>query len=279
MYGLVLILFFYLLYPLKYLDNLNLRRAGASILIGLFAFSTFARATNWANPFDLAESEVAHHPDSPRSNHELAYIYANIDSKDPIGAEMNYLQARHFYERSTALDPNYSNSLFGLIILSSARGKVVEPAWIDELQRRLKNTPFAADTADKLIGLITCQMNDKCHLEKEKIQGLLKTALDNSTLHGPKRAVVLSALSYYLVNFDKDYPAAIAAMYQTIEAAPQELEHRLNLIKFLTALERNEEAKAQLAVLKSLDTLKTYTAEIESQTQLLAQQESSEIKH
>lgn len=279
MYGLVLILFFYMLYPLKYLNNLNLRRGVASVLIGLFAFSTFARATSWANPVDLAQSEVQHHPDSPRSNHEMGFVYANIISKDPAATEMNYLLARQFYEKATALDPNYSNSLFGLIILSSARGKLVEPAWIDELQHRLKNTPFSADTADKLIGLITCQMNGKCSLEKKEIQGLLKTALDNPTLQGPKRAVVLSASSYYLVNFEKDYLAAIAAMRQAIEAAPQDLEYRLNLIKFLTALERNEEAKTELDILKRMDKLNVYAGEIESQMQMLAQQGNNGTKH
>lgn len=269
MYGLLLILFFYMLYPLRYTTNLHARQVAAILLIGLFAFSTFARSNKWANPFELAESEVAHHPNSPRTNGEMANIYANMGTDNKIVLEQNYLLARFHYEKAVELSANYTNGLFGLIILSADRGKTIESEWITKLTQRLKHAAYAPDISNHLLKLVTCQMNGICRLAKNEIEGILQAPLQNPTLTGPNRALALSALSLYLVNIARDYPAALTVMYQTVESVPQEPEYRLSLIKFLIALQRHNEARTQLAILKSMDKMQIYTAEIESQGKLL----------
>jgi tetratricopeptide (TPR) repeat protein len=269
MYGLLLVLFFYMLYPLRFQENLQIRQVAAVIFIGLFAFSTFVRAGKWSNPFDFAESELAHHPNSPRNNGEMANIYANITTSDQNAMEMHYLSARYHYEKAVSLSPNYTNGLFGLIQLSSSRGKTVEAEWINMLEQRLSESKYAPDTGNQLMGLVTCQSKGVCKLPKNHIERILQAPFKNPGLTGPARALALLAWTHYLINLASDYPAAITALQQAIDASPNDLEYRLTLIQFLVALERDEEAQNQLAILKRLDKMGAYAELAESQEKLL----------
>lgn len=274
MYGILLILFFYLLYPLKYINNLRLRQAVAVLLIGLFAFNTFARAGKWANPQDLFQSEVEHHPDSALANGEMGAVYSSIVTPDPVGMVMNYIAAREHFETAVKLDRKDTKPLFGLIMLSASRGKKAEPGWLQELAHRLEATPYAAVTSDKLITLTECQLGGECKLADTEFAGLLQAALRNPTLTGINRAKVLYALSSYTINVAHDYLAALGFMQQMVKAAPQDVAYRIKLIEFLTALRRIDEAKAQLAILKRLDTLQDHSAEIAVQELILSGQDN-----
>lgn len=274
MYGLILTLFFYVLYPLRFKGNLVLRQLVAVLLIAVFAFSTFARAGNWSNPFEFAETEVAHHPNSPRDNGEMANVYANINTSDRTATEINYMIARYHYEKAVRLSPDYTNGLFGLIQLSALRGKTIEPEWIDMLEQRLANAPYAADVGDQLMGLMNCQANGICKLANKDVERILQAPFKNRTLTGPNRALALSARIYYVVNVKRDYPAAISAMQEAIAASPHELEYRMTLIKFLIALQRHDEAKSELDILKRIDTMHVYTSQVELQEKLLNDQRS-----
>lgn len=279
MYGILLMLFFYLLYPLKYINNLRLRQTVAVLLIGLFAFNTFARASKWANPLDLFQAEVEHHPNSALANGEMGYIYSNIFTPDPNGMEMNYISARQHFEKAVSLDRNDTKPLFGLIMLSANRGKTVEPGWLQELTRRLESAPYAAITSDKLINLTKCQLGGNCRLANYELDNLLQAALRNPTLTGSNRAKVLYALSSYTINVVRDYPVALEIMHRMVEAAPQEVAYRFPLINFLVALQRFDEAKKQLSMLKQLNTLQDYSAEIAALEQTLSGQGSNESHH
>jgi hypothetical protein len=273
MYGLLLILFYYLLYPLHYAKNLRLRQVVAMLLIGLFAFNTHSRANRWANPFDLAQSEVQHHPNSLRANAEVANVYSTLTSTDSKAMEAYYLLARRHYENMSNIDANDIYGLVGLIILNASRGKPIEPAWISTLKNRLEHAPTIPVTiGHQLEGLITCQMNKLCNFTHAEIEGLVQAPMHNRTVTGLRRAAVFSAFGYYLVNVKQDYPAALAALRETVELAPLEIPYRLTFASFLSALDYASEAKEQLDIVKSLDKLNIHTAEIEEQRKLLYSQ-------
>jgi hypothetical protein len=268
MYGVVLTMFFYLLHP-KHADTLRIRGILAVTFIGLFAFLTLSRAQDWADPFELNSTEVRHHPDSPRDNDELGNVYANFKTQDKASMESYYLAACYYFQKATTLSPSYTNGLFGLIQLSSAREKPIEASWIDELTFRLQHKPFAADTGSYLIALITCRFNETCKLPDEVIENLLDSSLRNPTLVGSNRASVFSAQSYYLVNIKKDYEAGLVAMNHMVDTAPNLLENRLTLIKYLIALKRFPEAKSQIAILQNMDHKKLYVKEVALRKRLL----------
>lgn len=274
MFGILLPLFFYLLYPLKYADNLPVRKIVAILLIALFAYDTWSRAIPWSNPFDQAKREVENHPGSARDNGEMGNNYATISVQDPAVAETYYQRARYYFEQSAIVDPDYTNGLIGLIIVSASKGKAIDPKWIDDLEHRLRFSAAEPDTGNKLLLLVSCEIQQKCALGRKTLQRLFNAALENPTVTGSRRALVLSALSYKLVDVDKDYPAAISIMHQSVESAPQEFEYRLTLVKFLAALLRTDEARKQLFILERMDTLHTHDAQIRALEKQLASQES-----
>jgi len=276
MLGILFPMFFYLLYPLKQIDNLPLRQFAALLFIALCAYDTWTRSSAWSNPFVLAENEVAHHPNSARNNGQMGNNYANITTADPKLNDVYYLQVRRYYEQSNISDPNYTTGLFALIITSATRDKDIDPSWINELEHRLKTASLQSDIGNQLVDLINCQMEQRCKLSQHDLDRLMKAPLENPAVVGGKRALVLSSLSFYFVDIANDYPAALDAMHQTVALAPQELEFRLTLIKFLIAYMRPDEAKRELSLLKRMDSLNAYTKQIATQEKLIAELENNQ---
>jgi hypothetical protein len=271
MFGILLPLFFYLLQPLQHLQTLRIRQLVAMLLIGLFAYDTWGRAGTWSNPVDLAKSEVEHHPLSARNNGEMGNNYASIRVQNADVANTYYLQARHYYEQSTIVDPDYTLGLFGLIITSSEKNKPIDAQWITELAHRLQFSPAEVGLGDKLILLVNCQIQQTCKLDKQDMEKLIHAALQNTTVTGPLRALVLSGYSTYLVDVAVDYPAAIKVMYETIDTVPQDLGYRLTLVEFLAALRKTDEARQQLAIVKRMDSGNAYRDKILTDEKLLAE--------
>lgn len=252
MYGVVLAMFFYLLHPGFHPRYLLLRRAVSFLLILMFAFGTFSRASAWSNPYDFALTEFNHHPDSVRANIELGYAYDNLVAATPEAEYEYYSLAQKRYERAAQLDKSDIAGLTGLIISSARRGRSVEAAWVDELSLRLAYAPYAAITSDKLLGLTICHLKNECKLRSEWVGNLLDAALSNPTLSGLNRAKVLYGKGSYLVNVMHDYPAASEALYQMVECAPAETASRFFLIDFLIAMRQFEKADAEIKKLSAL---------------------------
>jgi len=269
MYGILLIVFYYLTFPLKYLANLRLRQAAAVLLIGLFALNTYARAGKWANPVTLIESEVENHPDSPRANGEMADIYSRLVSENFNGAEMNALQAQSYYHTATELSTKNTHGLFGMIKLNAVRNRPINPSWIEELTHRLEQPPYAIDNGPKLIDLVNCQIATVCKLPAQKLEGLLQASLRNPGLTHWSRANIYSALHLYRMNISNDYDGAVEALHLAIEAMPDALEYRLNLIKFLIIKKQFSQAGKELAQLKQIDIRQAHGPEIARLNDLL----------
>lgn len=246
MYGVVLAMFFYLLHPVIHVKSLLLRRAASFMLILMFAFGTFSRATAWANPYDFALAEFNHHPNSVRANIELGYVYGNFIAATPEANDEYYYLARQRYEHAAQLDKNDIAGLTGLIISSARRGKTIEAVWIDELSLRLEHAPYAAITSDKLLSLTNCHLKGECKLPSAWVGVLLDSALRNRTLAGLSRAKIFYGKSIYLINVMHDYPGAEAAMQKMIASAPGEAASRFALIDFLTAMGYFDKADAEI---------------------------------
>jgi hypothetical protein len=278
MYGLVLILFFYLLYPLNYLKNLRLRQVVTVLFIGVFAFDTFSRAQQWANPFDLAQSSVEHHPNSVRSNMDMADIYDNIETSDQNAMEVYYQLAQQHYANATKLDSNDVQGLISLIIANQKRNKPIDPSWLNELQYRIERSTITNNDPKRLLVLVACQEKGTCKLTDENIQKLFQGALNNPHLKDWRRAEVLTAYSIYLNNVLHDYARAVEAMFQAVEVQPKEIDYRLNLSNLLIALQRFDEARLQLDAAEKLDKLQIRTNEINRQNKLIAENSKSHVQ-
>lgn len=268
MAGILLALFYYLFYPLKYAGTLQARRFAGVLLIGLLAYGTWSRATHWANPFELAKYDVDNHPDSARDNGEMGNNYAAIDTDDGAVKEAYYQKAKQYYERSAAVDPDYTNGLFALLIVSSGTGREIDPKWVADLAHRLEFSPAEPGIGNKLLLLLQCETSKKCHLQNQTLLDLINAALKNPTNVGARRALVLSSLSYYLVDLTGDYPQALDVLREIVRIDPAQIESRLTLTQFLIAMQKPDEARTELDAARKLDRLNAYTlriAQIEQQ--------------
>ncbi len=253
MYGILLAFFHLLLQPFHKASARIPRRVLVVLLIALFGVDTYSRAAAWSNPYELWHTEIEHHPKSPRTNIEMGSLYANLITPDPLAMGNNYLLARQYYEHANNLQKSNVNGLFGLIQLNTARGLPVERGWLTELAYRLEHETVPANVNDQLVALVACRMQKNCSLSAQDIELLLRAPLRNPRIFGSNKALVHTALTYYLINVAQDYPAAIESINQSIALAPQELEYRLTLVRFLIALERPNDARKQLALLKRID--------------------------
>jgi hypothetical protein len=258
MYGILLIIFYYLLYPLAHLKSLRLRQLGAVLMLGLFAAGTAIRADHWGNLFLLSITEVTHHPLSSRANGEMGAMYGILATTEAKDSEQYYQLALKHFEISTSLQKNSADGLFGLIYYTARLSKTIERDWLTNLERRLEKPPFVGNSGTKLSLLVFCQAEGSCKLAENDLMPLLDAALRNPGLHGRDKASVLSSLSYHLNNVNKDTQGAVRASYQAIEADPVEPEYRKNLVYTLITANRLDEARKQLDIAKKLTYITNY---------------------
>jgi hypothetical protein len=272
MYGFLMCFFYYLLDSNIYPKTLLIRQIVTVLLIGMFSFSTYSRATIWSNPFDLASYDVERHPQSARSNGKMGSIYANINTADTEAMKSYYQLAIRYFDQATLVDNNYTDGLFGAIILNSKRNEPINNKWLIELQRRLQYSPFANNNGDQLNLLIACASTEQCKIDQSSLLPLIESALKNPTLTGANLPIVYTAKANYLISFARDYDGAAKALLQAAETST-DLEYRVSLIRFLIVINRNEEAREQLAILKQKDRLESFRSEIETKLQFIEQQE------
>lgn len=269
MYGLLVVVFYYLLYPLNYLANLRIRQITALLLIGLFAAGTFSRANTWSNAVDFSINEVERHPESARAHSEMGDTYSKFMTNDPLSQDHYYRLAVHHYEKATELNKNSVHGLFGLITLSAIQNKPIAPRWLEELTRRLGEQK-RNDYGNKLVNLIACQAEGKCNIPHESLKKIVQAPLNNPFLHGANLANAYTAWNLYLGNIKKDDPEALHALFRAVEVAPADIHFRLNLVNYLMIKQRFSEAKVELEKLQKMESAKIKMAEINSLNNVIA---------
>ena len=262
MYGILLAAFYYLLYPFQYADTLPMRRLAGVLLIPLLTYGTWSRATYWGNPFELAQYEVTNHPGSARDNGEMGNNYISIKVEDATVKEAYYQRARQYYEKSAEVDPDYTVGLFALLLVNSSTGREIDSKWIAELKHRLEFSALEPATGNTLMQLVQCKISKKCTLDNQTLLDLINASLRNRSANGPRRALILSSLSYYLVDLAQDYPQALEVMRQMVQSQPQEIEYRLTLAQYLVAMQKPQEAEEELAEIRQLDHWNAYSARV-----------------
>lgn len=278
MAGILLVMFYYLLYPLAYLETLKVRQLAALGLVSLFAVSTTTRADQWANSFLLSNIELTHHPLSPRANAEVGAIYGDLalmtrpqDLKDQF-----YEASKTQFEKSVSLQEYGIDGLYGLIYYAAQLNKPVDKVWISTLSEYLEHAPLVSNASNKLFKLVTCNGEGKCKLPKEDIKSLLDATLRNPKLTGMAKAAALSALAYHLANIEGDTQGALRATYQAMQVAPNVVEYRSNLVGFLIAVREFDAARKELQAAQKQDVLNTNTQVLKGLEKSLNDAEASQ---
>lgn len=262
-YGLLLTLFYYLLYPLRHTQSLKARQILAVFFILVLAILTFMRATQWGDPILMKEKEVAHHPDSIRANIAMGAFYAVMPPSSQAEAENFYQGAYTYYAKAAELAPSDTLGLFGLIELNSKHKLPIDESWVHALAGRVEHYPFSPSTGNSLASLEKCMIIGGCTLSPEIMETLIQAALRNPTLQGKAKTQVLFAWSDFLFRIKQNREAATKAAYEAAAAFPKELEFQLTLIKMLINMGKTTEAKTQIERSRLLDKMQVHTASLD----------------
>lgn len=269
-YGLLLIMFYYLLYPLRHIQSLRARQLLAPAFVLMLAGVTFMRATQWGDLVVMNEMAVANHPNSIRSNLDLAVLYAVIPPSSQIEAEENYARAYEHFAQASKLSLSDTLGLFGLIGMNSKRRLPIEETWVRALSGRIERYPFAPSTGNALASLEKCMTKGDCTHPPEVMATLLQAAMRNPTLQGKAKAQVLFTWSDFLFRIKHDRDAAAKAAYAAAAAYPNELDNQLTLITMLINMGKLGEAKTRIEETRLLDRRQTHTAALDEFDALVA---------
>jgi hypothetical protein len=260
--GLLLPLFFYLGYggePSKYT---RMRIALMVIIILLFALQTHLRAQTWSNNVQLYLMNVQFHPNSPRANYEAGKIFGQLLERGQGNPQGNYQQAIKYFERTTALRNNTTSGLFGSILASIDSGHAIKPEWIDELAHRLANQPLEQVNLLWLDKLTECVSKGKCHKEDLQLPRLLTAAIGYENVTNKNKSILYGILAKYAYKVEKNSDMVIKMASKAASIMPSNLNHRLNLVKYLIWSGNLIEAKKALEATARADINGQHTADI-----------------
>lgn len=227
-------------------------------LLVLLLVMTHARSYAWGNSIRMYVHETINHPNSLRANFKLGTLLATFVEfeRNPELKTQYYQEARRAFTHITALNPDYSDGLFGLIVLNLNAGQPVEPQWVAELAKRLEFSLFNAQnvTIGQFSFLVQCQMAGGCRLSRSEMETIFSATLRNPTLPYTGRAGVASAYRAYYAYVVKDFDLALRYGQEAAAAWPQWLTYRLKLAELYGLRREPERAWAELAAIRAADT-------------------------
>lgn len=255
-YGIILVIFYYLLKPGRRLKYAGYGRLAAVLLISAFAFGTLVRAHQWGDPVLLRFHELNRNPESARANYEIGRFYAialdagNVDDREGI-----YTEAEYYFKRALGLRPGNLEALAGLIILGSSNGRSVPDRWKDALLFHLENSPLNYTGIESLRALLTCIGMQECIIGRDYADALIRSALENGKLAGHRAALTYHYASLFYSEYGNDYDAARTLAELAVAAKSEDLNLRLRLAALYIRLNRFDKAKLQLEAVRRHDRL------------------------
>ncbi|MDD5328828.1 MAG: pilus assembly protein PilF [Sulfuricella sp.] len=149
-----------------------------AVIIAYLGSITALRAHLYGNEWNRTQIEAQHHPDSTRTIYDAAIMLdaafdANKDN------QFAYVLARNHYLHVGDLDPNFKLGLLGLIHLDCMLGKSPDHKFIDELARRLRETPLAPADRNILFNIVEMSRTGAICLEKNDVDKLFESTLAN----------------------------------------------------------------------------------------------------
>ena len=147
-------------------------------MLAYFPFVTALRADQFGDEVRRSQIEAQHHRASARAQHEAGRVLAGLEGSDSASSP-RYSLAKAHYELAGQLDPNFKMNLLGLIHLNCQAGIPVEQPWVGELQRRLRDTPFAPGDRTVLYSLKEMTIAGSLCLGRAEVDSLFAAAIAN----------------------------------------------------------------------------------------------------
>lgn len=223
---------------------------GHSILI------TGLRAHQYGDEVRRTQIDVEHHPYSSISHHEAGRVLMRHAVTAGADAPVHFFARTHF-EQAAKLDPSAKLPWLGLMQLNCSANLPLEQGWIDELARRLRETPFAPGDKTVLFSVKEMSIAGSLCLKRESVEWLFSSALANSTVAAHVRSYIYSWLADYRALVAKDIPAAVEALDQSLAIAPHNPSNRLKRAQLAYLQGKESEAGHMLASLEDSQLVET----------------------
>lgn len=242
------------------------------VALTYFPFVTALRAHQFGEEGRRTQIEAQHHRTSARAQHDAGRVLAGQEDA-ALANSPTYSFARAHYEIAIQLDPNAKMSWLGLIHLNCKAGQLVERAWIEELARRLRATPFGPGDRNVLYSLKEMAIDGTLCLDRPDIEHLFAAAHANPAVPDSIRAMLHSWLADYFTLRARDLPAAEAEIARSLALVPHNPSNRLKWAQLDFLQGRYREAYSKIVELRDADMARS---EKETLAQLLACLESGE---
>jgi hypothetical protein len=229
---------------------------------GYCVLTTTLRAHMYGEEIRRTQIESQHHPESARTHFEAGRA---LTARGRIAFNSpQYSFARIHYERAGQFDPNFKMSWLGLIHLNCMVGKPADTEWINELSRRLRETPFGPGDRNVIYGVKEMSIAGTLCLDRAQVEELFAAASANAAPHA--QATLHSWLADYLTLAVRDLSAAQSELDKSLVIAPHNASNRLKRAQLAFLQGRREAARDMLI---QLDVANLVRSERETRTMLL----------
>jgi protein O-mannosyl-transferase len=262
-YGIILILFYYLLKASNAINKIVYGQLVAIILIGFFSFNTYSRAEQWGDPLLFRFYEVEHKPMSAIANYEMAIFYAKtLDSGHVQDRDAAYSKAEKYFQRSLKLTASKIEARVSLLMLASSNRRQVTDKWFLNLGDYLENAKISSTAVASLNSLLQCQKREECIISDENILVIIRAILKNQSLSGRNGVIMYLDIGRYFGS--KGYPVdlVIEMGEMAIEKSPNNIESRIYLAKVYLILGKLDDAREQLISARSIDKFNVFIRDI-----------------
>lgn len=173
------------------------RKLAISIAVAVPLFlglTTFVRSSTWGDTITFSYAEIAHHPKSARANYQMGRIYATAAGTIPTTEDYQKyapLAEQHFI-KAGQLQDNYTDGLFGLLVLHSSNGSAAPAQLIDQITDKLAGSNPSANTINQLNNLARCTLDNFCQIPASEMDRIFSSILNNPNLKGRRRHIVSS---------------------------------------------------------------------------------------
>lgn len=201
------------------------------IALVLMSVYTGMRSRQYGVELKGMRTEVSFHPRSPRANYVVASVFMQHGygaQGDPLG---DVLIKYHFLEAGR-LDPSFKLGYLGLIVWACASERPLDAGWLDELERRLQNTPFSPKDRDLAEKLLPPLLTFKDCVDRASALKLFVAGSENPRLGNNAKAAFLEMAADYELLAYADLSSSIRFLTQALEIAP----HRQGLGSKLDSL-------------------------------------------
>jgi tetratricopeptide (TPR) repeat protein len=233
----------------------------------LCVFSLWMRVYEWSSPVRLALAESVHNPTSPRAGYEYArtlVVLSGYRKDSPLVPEALKALTHVAGMPDSGILPDV-----GLIILASRTDNPVKADWWENIRKKLARRQPTVEDGEALRSLTECQRKGRCVLDDNE---MLKVYLAATDKPAPS-ASTLYSYAIFAYNRLGDPELALRLARDAVKRSPSDQQYRVNLIDFLIALGRFDEARVELTLLRTNDRWGTMATDIRREDEVLSKKQ------